>query len=70
MEKNTAGPTGAFAHVYLKSFSFSKIFFTMAGGHLPGEREVQFFWGESTVLWGKNTVLFFLQFLKKNCFFF
>ena len=40
MEKITAGQTGAFAHVYLRSFSFFKNFVTMAGGHLPGEREL------------------------------
>ena len=44
MEKITAGQTGAFAHVYLRSFSFFKNFVTMAGGHLPGERDLQTNW--------------------------
>ena len=40
MEKNTAGLTGAFAHVYLNSFSFLPKIFPKPGGHVPGERDV------------------------------
>ena len=40
MEKNTAGLTGAFAHVYFREFSFFQNFFPEDGGHLPGEREL------------------------------
>ena len=40
MEKNTAALTGAFAHVYLKVFSFFQNFSPEDGGHLPGEREL------------------------------